>query len=220
MEVGTGLSHRTLREQIVDILRRRIFNGEIQPGEKIKESELAEAFSVSRGPIREALRQIEQEGLVEYSPHRGCTVRTLTHDNIKEVYLIRSNLECLAVKMYDGRMSREGIEKLEELVQQIGRAAKEHNLYEVVKYDEAFHAQIVSEAKSRRLFKMWSFLEGENAATYYTMNEADLMPLNYLERNHRFILDEIQNGTLDSICRIIEEHYMIVPATLHQKKRE
>lgn len=219
MEVGTGLSYRTLREQIVDILRRQIFNGSIKPGEKIIESELAEAFSVSRGPIREALRQIEQEGLVEYSPHKGCTVRTLTHDNIKEVYLIRSNLECLAVKMYGGKMSQEGIETLEELVGRIGRAAKEHDLYEIVRNDEALHAQIVKEAGSQRLLQMWGFLEGENAATYYTMNEANLMPLDYLERNHRFILGEIKNGTLESICRIIEEHYMIVPATLHQQKK-
>lgn len=221
MEItGLEFSRKTLREQIVGILRKKIFNGEIKPGERIKEMELAEAFQVSRGPIREALRQIEQEGLIEYAPHKGCVVRTLTLDNINEVYLIRSDLECLAVRLFGGKMSESGIKGLEKAVHEIGNAAKERDLYRIVRWDEEFHSIIVSEARSQRLKQMWGFLEGENAATYYTMNEEELMPMDYLERNHRIILDEIRVGTIESICRIIEEHYMVVPATLHKKRKE
>lgn len=221
MEItGLEFSRKTLREQIVGILRKKIFNGEIKPGERIKEMELADAFQVSRGPIREALRQIEQEGLIEYAPHKGCVVRTLTLDNINEVYLIRSNLECLAVRMFDGKMSESGISSLEKAVEEIGRAAQKRDLYRIVHWDEEFHSTIVGESGSKRLKQMWGFLEGENAATYFTMNEENLMPIDFLERNHRIILDEIRSGTVETISRIIEEHYMIVPATLHKKREE
>lgn len=220
MELEEEFNRKTLREQIVGILRKQIFEGKIKPGERIKEMELADLFHVSRGPVREALRQIEQEGLVEYSPHKGCTVRTLTSDNMTEVYLIRSSLETLAVRMYGGRMQESSLAKMEETACEIGRAAQAKDLYKIVQLDERFHTLIVEEAGSRRLLQMWSFLEGENAATYYTMNEENLMPTDYLERNHRYILDELRGGNLERICRIIEEHYMVVPETLHKKKME
>lgn len=66
--MSTGFSYKTLREVVVTILRKRILSGEIEPGERIKELEISKELNISRGPVREALRQIEQEGLVSYSP--------------------------------------------------------------------------------------------------------------------------------------------------------
>ena len=74
----TELGYRTLRENIVDIIRKRIINRELQPGQKIVEQELAKEFKTSRAPIREALRELENEGLVEYVRNAGCSVKEIT----------------------------------------------------------------------------------------------------------------------------------------------
>ena len=74
----TVLRYKTLRESIVDIIRKRIINRELQPGQKIVEQELAKEFQTSRAPIREALRELENEGLVEYVRNAGCSVKEIT----------------------------------------------------------------------------------------------------------------------------------------------
>ena len=67
------LDYRTLRENVADEIRMKILNGDMKPGDKIIEQELASEFGISRGPVREALRQLEQEGMVEYSRNVGCS---------------------------------------------------------------------------------------------------------------------------------------------------
>ena len=86
---------KTLREQVVEILRHKILSGEIKPGERIIEAKVAEELKVSRGPLREALRQIEEEGLVVYEAQKGCVVKTMTYEEMQETYLIQSTLEKL-----------------------------------------------------------------------------------------------------------------------------
>ena len=84
---------KTLREQVVEILRHKILSGEIKPGERIIEAKVAEELKVSRGPLREALRQIEEEGLVVYEAQKGCVVKTMTYEEMQETYLIQSTLD-------------------------------------------------------------------------------------------------------------------------------
>lgn len=98
---------KTLREQVVEILRHKILSGEIKPGERIIEAKVAEELKVSRGPLREALRQIEEEGLVVYEAQKGCVVKTMTYEEMQETYLIQSTLEKLAVQMCGGEISKE-----------------------------------------------------------------------------------------------------------------
>ena len=85
----TELGYKTLRESIVDIIRKRIINRELQPGQKIVEQELAKEFKTSRAPIREALRELENEGLVEYVRNAGCSVKEITFEELFEIYLMR-----------------------------------------------------------------------------------------------------------------------------------
>ena len=80
------LDYRTLRENVLDEIRMKILRGELVPGERIVEQELASEFGVSRGPVREALRQLEEEGLVEYARNAGCSVRQIGLEDIYEIY--------------------------------------------------------------------------------------------------------------------------------------
>ena len=159
---------KTLREQVVEILRHKILSGEIKPGERIIEAKVAEELKVSRGPLREALRQIEEEGLVVYEAQKGCVVKTMTYEEMQETYLIQSTLEKLAVQMCGGKISKEQDEEMQKLVLSMEKAANQKNLYEVIEFDEQFHECIVKTAHSEKLHRIWKILEGGNTAAYYT----------------------------------------------------
>ena len=94
------IMRQTLREQVTQAIRMKLLTGQLKPGTRIVEQEMAEELGVSRGPVREALRQIEQEGLVEYASHVGCFVKDFNAQDVYEVYLLRANLEILSVKMW------------------------------------------------------------------------------------------------------------------------
>ena len=150
---------KTLREQVVEILRHKILSGEIKPGERIIEAKVAEELKVSRGPLREALRQIEEEGLVVYEAQKGCVVKTMTYEEMQETYLIQSTLEKLAVQMCGGEISKEQDEEMQKLVLSMEKAANQKNLYEVIEFDEQFHECIVKTAHSEKLHRIWKILE-------------------------------------------------------------
>lgn len=218
--VKPAIVKTTIREQVVAVLRKKILTGEIQQGERIVEADVAEMLQVSRGPIREALRQIEEEGLITYEAHKGCVVRTLSHRDMQEVYLIRSTLEGLAVKVYSGKMSQEGIDKLQKAVDDIAAAAEKRELFEIIEADERFHDAIVEEAGCEKLYQMWKSLGGANAATYYTMKTQELMPYQYLEANHQYILNLLKKEAgVEKVVEAVSEHYMVVPETLYNKER-
>ena len=86
----------------ISISKMKILKQELKPGMRIIEQELSEEFGVSRGPIREALRQLEQEGMIVYTRNVGCSVKEITLEDIYEIYLLSATYEKLAVKEYNG----------------------------------------------------------------------------------------------------------------------
>ena len=84
---------------IVERLREGIMAGRLQPGSRLVESDLTSRFAVSRGPVREALRRLTADGLIEHWPHRGAVVRRLTEREIRELFLIRIEMEALAARL-------------------------------------------------------------------------------------------------------------------------
>lgn len=218
--VRTAVSRKTLREQVAEILRRKILNGEIKPGERIIEADVAKAFQTSRGPVREALRQIEEEGLVTYESHKGCIVKTMSYEDMQEAYLIRSTLESLAAKMCSGNLTPELEQQMEKNLEELGKAAEERDLYKVVELDEEFHSYVAKASQSERLYKVWKSLESGNTAAYYTMETESLVPFEVIKMNHQRILDAFRTTSVEQICGEIERHYMIVPETLFQQMQK
>ena len=99
-----SIQRKTLWQQIADVLREDIIRGKIKPGERIVEEDIAEKFHVSRGPVREALRHIGEEGFVVYESHKGSTVKTISYEEMQEKYLVRSTLEVLAIRIIAGKL--------------------------------------------------------------------------------------------------------------------
>ncbi|MDD7142989.1 MAG: GntR family transcriptional regulator [bacterium] len=199
---------KTLREQVYVLIKSKIINGEIKPGEKIKEFELAETLGISRGPIREALRQIEQDGLVSYIPNRGCVVTQLTRKEMVEMGMIRADLEVLAVEVCEGKYSEESISKMEYYVSEMEKYANAKELEKLIEQDQLFHEAIVSEPGLCHLLKLWHTLDGTNVAIYFCMNSTDQLSWQCIAKNHKCIIDKIKTGDLSLIEDEIKRHYM------------
>lgn len=218
--VKAAVSRKTLREQVAEILRKKILNGEIKPGERIIEADVAKAFQISRGPVREALRQIEEEGLVTYESHKGCIVKTMSYEDMQEAYLIRSTLETLAAKMCSGNLPSDLEERMERNLEKMGEAAEKRDLYQIVELDEEFHSCVVMSSQSEKLYKVWKSLESGNTSAYFTMETESLVPFDVLKANHQRILKAFRTKSVEEICREIENHYMIVPKVLFEEMQK
>lgn len=216
-EKKAAIVKRTLWEQIADALREDIIRGKIMPGERIVEEEIAEKFHVSRGPVREALRHIEEEGLIIYESHKGCTVREISYEEMQEKYLVRSTLEILAVRLIAGNLSEEYEEKMKDCLKEMDDAAKEKDVYRILCLDEEFHSCIVKAAKCDTLYKVWAMLRESNIRAHYTLEAESIIPFDVIRKNHEVLLKGLKELSVEETSRLIEEHYMIVPEVLHEK---
>lgn len=152
---------QTLRESITSAIRSKILTGELQPGVKLAEQKLAEEFGSSRAPIREALRQLEQEGMVEYSRNVGCSVRRVKPEDAYEIYLLRANLEMTALRYFDCKFPEEDLRTLRGILEEM-RNVRPGDLSQIVENDNRFHAVIVQRAGLPRLLKFWDDLNYGN----------------------------------------------------------
>ncbi|MDO4396644.1 MAG: GntR family transcriptional regulator, partial [Clostridia bacterium] len=104
----------SLTDEIHEIVRDRILKGEYKIGQKIKETQIAEELKVSRTPIREAFKQLENEGLIDYIPNRGCFAKGFTSQDIEDLYAVRKALEILSVEWAVERIDEDQLKQLKE----------------------------------------------------------------------------------------------------------
>ena len=130
--------------RVRDLLEEAILDGELKPGERLRAEALAQRFGTSRTPIREALLQLEGQGLVEVEPNRGAVVRTFDRDDVLDLYEIRALLEPAAAARAAHRISADGVERL-------GALCADASVEEQIVANEAFHRIIVEAAGSPRL---------------------------------------------------------------------
>ena len=190
------IMRQTLREQVTQAIRMKLLTGELKPGTKIVEQEMAEELGVSRGPVREALRQIEQEGLVEYTSHVGCSVKDFTAQDVYEVYLLRANLEILSVKMCEGHFSQQTLKRMEEILNRMDSIEDLEHFDEAI--ENAQDLKAISEAD-------WKKVEDKDLAEYadYTEEDWDALISSYetildkLDDNHKDIQVSYSFFTID-----------------------
>ncbi|SCZ06829.1 GntR family transcriptional regulator [Alkaliphilus peptidifermentans] len=217
----TGIINRkTLREETLDIIRKKILLGEIMQGDRIKEADMALELGVSRGPIREAFRQLEQEGLITYSAHKGCKVKQFTVDDVWEVYYLRNNLETMAVKLCNGVYSDEEINKMEAAIVKMAECIKAGDTYGAIKSDHDFHSSVVLGPKRKRLFELWNSFTGINVAIYYSTVNSQIVSIESQDEHHGRILDIIKTGDCEKICKTLNDHYMGTIKRMNELKVE
>lgn len=137
----------TVQSATTSQIRRMILDGQLAPGERLHQDRLAELLNVSRMPVREAIRQLASEGLVTIVAHRGAFVASLDPDEIRELYQVRSALECLAVRQSVPHIGDETIADLEQLLEQMRALEHEGNEESTIALDREFHERLMAPAR-------------------------------------------------------------------------
>ena len=140
-----------LRDVVFNTLRRAILKGELKPGERLMEIQLAQRLGVSRTPVREAIRKLELEGLVNMMPRRGAVVAEITLQDLEDVLEVRAVLEELAVQKACENITEDQLRDLKKAANDFKRSLEDDNLLACVETDMAFHEIIYSAANNRRL---------------------------------------------------------------------
>jgi DNA-binding GntR family transcriptional regulator len=147
----TGL----LAEEVVDRIREPIFRGLLAPGDRLPEEQLAETLGVSRGPIRDALTQLEREGLVVRRRNRGAVVARLRRRDLDEVYSLRQAIESIACTWAARNADEQDHADLQAIIDGYAELSPTLTLQEAAEADLRFHDTIYAAARHRRLLRMW-----------------------------------------------------------------
>lgn len=180
-----------LRGKVYDRIREDILNGVYEEHEELKEATLGEKMGVSRTPVREALRQLELEGLVEIIPNKGARVTGITKKDIEDIYQIRYLLEGLSARWATEYITEEQIEKMEETLYLTEFHAKKGNFTQVYELDSQFHELMYEASGSKMLNHILTDFH-----MYVTRIRRTSLALDNRSKNsteeHRAILDAIK----------------------------
>ncbi len=143
-----------LRDVVFNTLRQAILKGELEPGERLMEIQLAERLGVSRTPIREAIRKLELEGLVLMIPRKGAEVARISEKSLRDVLELRRSLEELAIELACQRMTEEEIDELEQAQKAFREAVDGKDVMLMAETDEKYHEIIYQGTKNSRLVQI------------------------------------------------------------------
>ena len=198
-------NHRPLREIVYEELKRQILVGEIAPGTRMMEVELAEDMGVSRTPVREAIRKLEKEGLVTIEPRRGAYASDISIKDMVDVLEVRQMLEGMAASMAAQKVTEE--EKLDfvEANSAYKNAVKKGNIEEIIRYDELFHQLIVSYSGNKTLNQLLSQVQ-ELALRFRYIYYDDFSRYENMPVEHEEIEEAIISGDTQKAQVVAEEH--------------
>lgn len=192
----------SLSSDAADILRREIFAGRLAAGARLNEARLSTEIGVSRGPLREALRSLEEEGVVVSSPHRGTYVATATAEEFAQVVAIRERIEPFVIEQALRRDREELLTRLRKSTSHIRAAAKAGDSEEVAREHTGFHAHFYRLAGGIHL-RLWERLEV--ALSLYVVLR-DPVFLVDLPRGHEELLRLVELGDMKEIGRELKHH--------------
>ena len=139
-----------LRDVVFNTLRQAILKGELAPGERLMEIQLAERLGVSRTPIREAIRKLELEGLVLMIPRKGAEVAKISEKSLRDVLEVRRSLEELAIELACQRMTEEEVDALEQTQEEFKTAVACGDAMKIAETDETYHDVIYKGSNTTR----------------------------------------------------------------------
>lgn len=220
-EAGTGarrLDNRTLWQQVHERLREDILSGELEPGDVLTETALAESFGVSRGPVREALGRLAAEGLVTITPRRGAIIASLSADEFVEAYQVREALETLAIRLAVPRLDDAGRAQLHDLHQEMIACAQRNEVTAFFEANSRFHAIFLEASGNRKLQEMYRGLMNQ-MSRYLARSLALRGSLDKSIAEHAAILEAVDAGDAERAAQLLADH-IEVPQRVEEETSE
>lgn len=213
--------YKPLREVIFDTLREAIITGELKPGERLMEVKLAEKMGVSRTPVREAIRMLELEGLVDMLPRKGAHVAELSVKDIMDVLEVRAAMDSLATRLAAERITDDEIKELRQIQAQFINYVEKNNLQGSIKKDVEFHELIYRASRNDRLLQINNNLR-EQVQRFRVIYLKDYSSPKNLIKEHEDICDAIsaRNSDMAQECakiHINNQEKVIIKAIKNMK---
>jgi DNA-binding GntR family transcriptional regulator len=189
---------------IAESLRQAIIEGQLGPGESLRQENLAQHFCVSRIPVREALRQLESERWIIFHRNRGARVSSLSAQEVREIYEIRASLEVTALRLAAPHHSQQSLKKAGALLR-ASRGESDRSVY--VQRNREFHLALYAPAGRARLLAMIDSLHSQGER--YLRLKLDVPP--YKRRSddeHHQILEAVRSGEIERAVQILEPHLL------------
>lgn len=199
------VERRATADIIADLIRERIMDGSFAPGEQLGEAQLAEQLDVSRGPVREALQRLIQEGLLDSRPHRGVFVVDLGADDVTDVYRARLAVEREAIRVVCETRDPAELERLDALLERMVKAAESGRWARLAELDREFHQAVVDAAHSRRLTRMFRTLITETRLCLAGLRPAYPRRADLVDE-HASLLETLRKGDTGTALDQIDEH--------------
>lgn len=209
----------TLSGRVFNQIREDILSGKYKSGEELRESTIGHELGVSRTPVREALRQLELEGLVKIIPNKGAQVISLSIKDIKDIYAIRSHLEGLCAKWACENITPEQIEELEEIVYLSEFRASKHHYEQMLELDNKFHEVIYEASQSKMLRHLLKdFHHYVQRVRKITLSSTDRAENCNLE--HKAILEALKEHNPDKAEELAHKHILYTVENMEKQGLE
>ena len=194
-----------LRDVVFNTLRKAILRGELKPGERLMEIQLANKLGVSRTPIREAIRKLELEGLVLMIPRKGAEVAQITEKNMQDVLEVRKALEELSVQLACERITPEQVEEMKMAAEDFRKVLKSGDVTKIAEADVKFHDIICAATNNQSLITLLNNLrEQMYRFRVEYLKQKECYP--QLLEEHDKLIALISGGEVEEACELMGRH--------------
>lgn len=200
-------------------LTEAIMDGTLAPGSQLGEADLAAELGVSRGPLREAMQRLVQQGIAYSEPHRGVFVMTLTEDDVRDIYLARTSVESAACRLILQRDPQRSADRLARVHRAMADAAKRGDPAALSAADTELHQVLVDESGSARLNRMAETLFVETRMCITALQDKYPVP-DVMVDEHAAIIQAIRDGDEEHLLRLMDEHMQDAVRRLTQQPEE
>jgi DNA-binding GntR family transcriptional regulator len=209
---------RILRQEVLGALRAAILANTIPAGSRLLEAEVAQRMGVSRAPVREAIRHLEQEGLVEFFPHRGAVVVGLPEREVDAIFELRAIIEARATANVAGTATPEQLAELEALIEQMRLVLPSRDVEAIAEIDLRFHGLIVEWSGLTLLRHIWSSVDGlVRLRSYQALDRPGKAARAFLANaasSHQALIEALRAGDPQAAAKAATEHVIDVPSML------
>jgi DNA-binding GntR family transcriptional regulator len=213
-ELGGPRVPGSRRAQVVEILREAILTGELSPNVHLKQDQLCQRFGLSPAPVREALRDLESEGLVRHFPHRGVVVCDITPDELLGVLIpVRMAIECFALPRAAERMPDATWSALHAIVEEMGEAAQRADLDALNDLDVAFHEHAIKASDAEQALQLWRSVLPRIRLQFRRLAPLHAKP-DAIVREHRELLEVLLRKDRETIVAQLQDHIVDSAARL------
>ncbi|GAA6151211.1 GntR family transcriptional regulator [Pseudoteredinibacter isoporae] len=202
-----AIVHKTRSQLVVESIREKILNGEIKSGEPLRQAALAEELNVSRIPVREALLQLEGEGLVHFEPHKGATATEVSAEQVDELFELRAMLEAELLKHAFDSLTEDDFVKAEYILDRLAKQDDENTQSHSGELNLDFHQHLYQKAKRPQTQEMVRTLN-KSADRYVRMHLMLAGGFTTAAQEHRKILELCRAGKRAEACEFLQQHIL------------